>query len=43
MEATGGPMIFGIGLLLLDLKRIRLASLLPGLAIAPILVGIFAR
>ncbi len=42
MEATGGPMIFGIGLLLLDLKRIRLASLLPGLAIAPILVALFA-
>lgn len=42
MEATGGPMIFGIGLMLLELKRIRLASLLPGLAIAPILVAIFA-
>ena len=43
MEATGGPMIFGIGLMLLDLKRIRLASLLPGLAIAPMLVAVFAR
>ena len=43
MEATGGPMIFGIGLMLLELKRIRLASLLPGLAIAPVLVAIFAR
>lgn len=43
MEATGGPMIVGIGLLLLDVKRIRLASLLPGLAVAPILVAIFAR
>jgi uncharacterized membrane protein YqgA involved in biofilm formation len=43
MEATGGPMIIGVGLMLLDLKRIRLASLLPGLAIAPILVAIFAR
>jgi uncharacterized membrane protein YqgA involved in biofilm formation len=43
MEATGGPMIFGIGLMLLDIKRIRLASFLPGLAIAPILVAIFAR
>lgn len=42
MEATGGPMIVGIGLLLLDVKRIRLASLLPGLAIAPILVALFA-
>jgi uncharacterized membrane protein YqgA involved in biofilm formation len=43
MEATGGPMIVGVGLMLLELKRIRLASLLPGLAIAPILVAIFAR
>jgi uncharacterized membrane protein YqgA involved in biofilm formation len=43
MEATGGPMIFGIGLMLLELKRIRLASLLPGLAIAPILVAGFAK
>jgi uncharacterized membrane protein YqgA involved in biofilm formation len=43
MEATGGPMIVGVGLLLLDLKRIRLASLLPGLAVAPILVALFAR
>jgi uncharacterized membrane protein YqgA involved in biofilm formation len=42
MEATGGPMILGVGLRLLDLKRIRLASLLPGLAIAPILVALFA-
>ena len=42
MEATGGPMIVGIGLLLLNIKRIRLASLLPGLAVAPVLVAIFA-
>jgi uncharacterized membrane protein YqgA involved in biofilm formation len=43
MEATGGPMIVGVGLMLLELKRIRLASLLPGLLIAPILVAMFAR
>ena len=42
MEATGGPLILGIGLRLLDLKRIRLASFLPALAIAPILVAVFA-
>jgi uncharacterized membrane protein YqgA involved in biofilm formation len=36
-------MIIGVGLLLLDVKRIRLASLLPGLAIAPVLVAVFAR
>jgi uncharacterized membrane protein YqgA involved in biofilm formation len=43
MEATGGPMIMGIGLMLLEVKRIRLASLLPALAVAPILVALFAR
>jgi len=43
MEATGGPMIIGVGLMLLELKRIRLASLLPGLVVAPILVALFAR
>jgi uncharacterized protein len=42
MEATGGPMIIGVGLRLLDLKQIRLASFLPGLAIAPVLVALFA-
>jgi uncharacterized protein len=42
MEATGGPLILGIGLRLLDLKRLRLASFLPALAIAPILVALFA-
>ena len=42
MEATGGPLILGIGLRLLDLKRLRLASYLPALAIAPVLVAIFA-
>jgi uncharacterized protein len=42
MEATGGPMIIGVGLRLLALKEIRLASFLPGLAIAPVLVAIFA-
>jgi uncharacterized membrane protein YqgA involved in biofilm formation len=42
MEATGGPLILGIGLRLLDLKRLRLASFLPALAIAPVLVALFA-
>jgi uncharacterized protein len=42
MEATGGPMIIGVGIRLLDLKQIRLASFLPGLAIAPVLVALFA-
>jgi len=40
MTATGGLLIIGIGLTLLELKRIRLASYLPGIFIAPLVVGI---
>jgi uncharacterized membrane protein YqgA involved in biofilm formation len=40
MSATGGVMILAIGLLLLDVKRIRVANLLPGLVIAPLIVAI---
>ena len=43
MTATGGVMILGIGLRLLELKRVPVASFLPGLLVAPILVGLFAR
>ena len=43
MTATGGLMVVAIGLRLLDLARIRIASLLPGLVIAPIAVALFAR
>jgi uncharacterized membrane protein YqgA involved in biofilm formation len=43
MSATGGVMILGIGLRLLDLKRVRVASFLPALIVAPVLVGLFAR
>ena len=38
MSATGGVLIVAIGLLLLDLKRIRVANLLPALLIAPTIV-----
>jgi len=38
MTAAGGVIIIGIALLLLDVKRIRIASFLPALAIAPLLV-----
>lgn len=37
LTATGGVLIIGIGINLLDLKRVRLASLLPSLAIIIIL------
>lgn len=40
--ATGGLAIMAIGLNLLEIKKIRLGSLLPGLIITPILVKLFA-
>ncbi len=39
MTATGGVMIIAIGLLLLNLKQIRVANLLPALLIAPLVVA----
>ncbi|MCL4833415.1 MAG: DUF554 family protein [Caldilineaceae bacterium] len=35
LTATGGILILGIGLTLLDLKKVRVANLLPAIAIAP--------
>jgi uncharacterized membrane protein YqgA involved in biofilm formation len=40
MTATGGLIILGISLKLLSLKEIRLASFLPALAIAPLIVAL---
>jgi len=40
MSAVGGIMIVAIGLLLLDLKRVRVANMLPGLLIAPLVVAL---
>lgn len=37
--ATGGILIFGLGLVLLDLKDIRVANMLPALLFAPLLVA----
>ena len=42
MTATGGLIIVGISLRLLDLKDVRLASFLPALAIAPLIVALLA-
>jgi uncharacterized membrane protein YqgA involved in biofilm formation len=42
MTATGGVMILAIGLLLLDVRRIRVANLLPALLIAPLIVAAWA-
>lgn len=40
--AAGGLAVIGIGLNLLKVTKIRLANLLPGLVLTPILVAIFA-
>jgi uncharacterized membrane protein YqgA involved in biofilm formation len=40
--AAGGLAVIAIGLNLLQIARIRLANLLPGLVVTPILVAIFA-
>lgn len=40
--AAGGLAVIAIGINLLEIKKIRLGSLLPGLVITPILVWIFA-
>jgi len=37
--ATGGVLIVGLGLMLLDLKEIRVANMLPALLFAPLLVA----
>jgi len=41
MTAAGGLLILGIGLQLLDIRRLRVANLLPALAIAPLAVALF--
>ena len=41
--SAGGLAVVAIGINLLEIKKIRLGSLLPGLVVTPILVGIFAR
>lgn len=38
MEAAGGLIILGVGLLLLEVTRVRVANFLPSLAIAPLIV-----
>jgi hypothetical protein len=43
MTATGGVMILGIGLLLLEIKRVRAANFLPALAVVPLLVALWER
>lgn len=40
MTAAGGILIIGIALILLELRRIRIANLLPGIIFAPLIVYI---
>ena len=40
MTAAGGVIIMGIGLVLLDIKRIRVGNLLPAMFIAPLIVAV---
>ena len=37
--ATGGVLILGLGLILLELKEVRVANMLPALIVAPLLVA----
>jgi uncharacterized protein len=37
--ATGGILIFGLGLGLLSLKEVRVANMLPALLFAPLLIA----
>lgn len=41
--SAGGFTVLAIGLNLLDIKKIKLGSLLPGLVVTPVLVALFAR
>jgi uncharacterized membrane protein YqgA involved in biofilm formation len=43
MTATGGILVIAIGLRLLELRKVAVASLLPALVIAPLAVALFAR
>jgi uncharacterized membrane protein YqgA involved in biofilm formation len=39
MTATGGVLILGLGLMLLEIKEVRVANMLPALLIAPLLIA----
>jgi uncharacterized membrane protein YqgA involved in biofilm formation len=40
MTAVGGLTIMGVGLKLLNIKELKLANYLPGLAVAPLIVWV---
>jgi uncharacterized membrane protein YqgA involved in biofilm formation len=43
MTAVGGVLIVGIGFILLDIKRVKVATFLPALVFAPILVVVYQK
>ncbi|WP_119067478.1 DUF554 domain-containing protein [Aggregatilinea lenta] len=43
MTATGGLILIGLGLVLLDIKKPRIANFLPALILAPIIVAVAAE
>lgn len=43
MTATGGGLIVGIGLRLLEIKEVRVGNLLPALVLAPVAVVLVQR
>ena len=43
MTATGGVMLFGVGLSILGLVKMKLMNALPGLVIAVVLVRLFVE
>jgi uncharacterized membrane protein YqgA involved in biofilm formation len=43
MTSTGGVLLLGLGLVLLDLKEVRVANMLPALLVAPLLVALAPR
>jgi hypothetical protein len=40
ISAAGGVLIIGLGLVLLEIKRLRVANYLPALLIAPLVVAL---
>jgi uncharacterized membrane protein YqgA involved in biofilm formation len=42
LSATGGLLILGISLRLLNLKQIPVGNMLPALVLAPLLAGVFS-
>ena len=43
LTATGGLLLVGVALRLLDLKQVKVADLLPALLVAPLLTELVVR